>query len=124
MASQSVDEKDHENSEPGSVDQHAPARTHRPRMVDASRIRSLIEQNKKTEALKLVDRWEAQWKEIVQKKKNRTRKEPTEFNRFVQAKLPELKQQSPDAKPNDLMIQCANLWNSHKQTLISTVDGQ
>lgn len=83
-------------------------------MVDASRIRTLLENNKKSEAFKLLDRWESQWREIVEKKKNRVRKEPTEFNRFVQSKLPELRAKNPGAKPNDLMVQCAGLWKAHK----------
>lgn len=89
-------------------------RTNRPRMVDASRIRTLLENNKKSEAFKLLDRWESQWREIVDKKKNRVRKEPTEFNRFVQSTLPELRSQNPEAKPNDLMVKCAGLWKDHK----------
>lgn len=98
---------------PSEEDSKSP-RTNRPRMVDASRIRMLLENNKKSEAFKLLDRWESQWREIVDKKKNRVRKEPTEFNRFVQSTLPELRAKNPEAKPNDLMVQCAGLWKEHK----------
>jgi pyruvate/2-oxoglutarate dehydrogenase complex dihydrolipoamide acyltransferase (E2) component len=87
--------------------------------VDPARIRQLLESNKKADALRLLDKWEAQWADLQAKRQKRkaetARKEPTAFNLFVKAQMGVLKAAHPEWTPNQRMSQCADLWRQQQQ---------
>jgi hypothetical protein len=87
--------------------------------IDPARIRQLLESNKKADALRLIDKWEAQWNDLQAKRQKRktesARKEPTAFNLFVKEQMGVLKAAHPDWTPNQRMSQCADLWRQQQQ---------
>jgi len=59
---------------------------------------------------------------VVAPKRGRKKKErqpvvrqATAYNKFIQRTMPDMKKKHPDAKPNELLRHCAQMWQASKK---------